>query len=83
MKLHKEKIVHHKAEMDFLPETAILLPNQSDDDFHPSSKHHDDWSSSSDEHSWEKGNNCKMSQIYYLYLKTNIIMIRYANERSR
>ncbi|CAO3653012.1 unnamed protein product [Mucor hiemalis] len=54
MKLHKEKIVHHRAEMDYLPETAILLPNQSDDEFHASSKHHDDWSSSSDEHTWEK-----------------------------
>lgn len=59
MKLHKEKIVHHRAEMDFLPETAILLPNQSDDDFHASSKHHDDWSSSSDEHSWEKDTHMK------------------------
>jgi hypothetical protein len=49
MKLHNEKVIYHKSEMDLMaiPETttAISLPNQSDDDYHVTSKN-DEWSSS-------------------------------------
>jgi hypothetical protein len=54
MKLHSEKVIHHKSEIDFLPETAISLPNQSDDDYQASKN--DEWSSSDEHSTWDKGN---------------------------
>ncbi|KAG2236791.1 hypothetical protein INT48_006975 [Thamnidium elegans] len=48
MKLHSERVIHHKS----IPETAISLPNQSDDDYQLSKN--DDWSSSDEQLAWEK-----------------------------
>lgn len=47
MKLHSEKIIHHKS----FPE--VTVPSQSDDDYQASKN--DDWSSSDEQFGWEKG----------------------------
>jgi hypothetical protein len=57
MKLHSDKVAHHKSEMVFLPETTILPVNQSDDDYQTSKNN--GWSSE-EERTWDKGS--------YLYI---------------
>lgn len=47
MKLHSEKIIHHKS----IP-TEVPIPSQSDDDYQVKN---DDWSSSDEQFGWEKG----------------------------
>lgn len=55
MKLHTEKVIYHKSEMDFLPETAICLPNQSDDDYQVNTIKNEECSSSDEHSTWDKG----------------------------
>ncbi|KAI8969650.1 hypothetical protein BDB01DRAFT_816510 [Pilobolus umbonatus] len=53
MKLHTNRVIHHKSEVALLPETVITHPNQSDEDYQ-TCRHEDEWSSGDEQSSWDK-----------------------------